>query len=724
MSRYLTIFKRNPIIGILILGTIIRLIFFLDYLSDPEWHQLIADSLFHDRWASSIASGDIIGKDVFFRAPFYIYLLGLVYTIFGYSLIAARIFGHLIGLISISITYCLAYKIFSKKTAIIAGVIHGLYPIAIYFESELLVDSLFTMLFELSVLLFLFAREKRRYRYYSLTGLSIGLAAITKPIILAMVPLFIIWIFIDRTSFKKSAINILIILTTILLSIAPVTLRHLVIADDFVLISSSGGVNFFIGNNPQADGMTATLPPPLRNNWEIQDTYHVAETECGQELKASEVSSFWYKKAMSWIVDNKVDFILLFIKKIYVWTKNVEISNNRNLTLFFDKLLILKLNPLNFGFIFSLAVIAMIFLIGQKGGSRDRIFLILLTACYIIVISLFFVNARFRLPAIPFIIILSGYGIEKIIELIIYRKHHLIYIPAILCGIGAAILSYSSPAGFQAKDVASGFFNKANFYLYHNDYAKAINYYHRVLAGNPGYPDANLNLGAVYLKMGLGDSAELYFKKESDIFPDNAKAFGNLASLYNLRNHYIQSQAFADSAIRLKPYFDDPYLISLRNYYELGDTTAFIGTLRQAEDNLTNMIRINLDAGLIFSQWKMYNRALRRLLMTLESQKQPMETNGGAFSYSFIDQSSISIIKARAAYQAGYIHGIMGEPEQSITLSNLAISLDSNLVEAYANLANGYMLVGEMNRAEEILNRARLRFPENNIIETLYQRFR
>ena len=93
MSRLFEIFKKHPVATLLLIGLIYRLIFLLNYISSPDWDQLLVDSLFHDRWAMTIASGNILGEDVFFRAPFYIYILGFIYTLVGHSLLAARIFG-------------------------------------------------------------------------------------------------------------------------------------------------------------------------------------------------------------------------------------------------------------------------------------------------------------------------------------------------------------------------------------------------------------------------------------------------------------------------------------------------------------------------------------------------------------------------------------------------------------------------------------------------------
>ena len=99
------LFIEKPVIPIIILGGILRLGYLLCYLNDPQWNQLLVDSLFHDRWAQSIAGGNILGREAFFRAPLYIYLLGGLYTVFGHALLVARIFGHICGLAAVFVTW-------------------------------------------------------------------------------------------------------------------------------------------------------------------------------------------------------------------------------------------------------------------------------------------------------------------------------------------------------------------------------------------------------------------------------------------------------------------------------------------------------------------------------------------------------------------------------------------------------------------------------------------
>jgi len=716
-ERLKKIFIEKPVIPIIILGGILRLGYLLFYLNDPQWNQLLVDSLFHDRWAQSIAGGNILGREAFFRAPLYIYLLGGIYAVFGHALLIARILGNICGLVAVFVTWKISVRLFSKKAAVAASLIHALYPIAVYFESELLVDSFFTLLVELSIWFFLKALDTRNIKTFIVSGLFIGLAAITRPVILALIPLYLLWIWLSAENHLNAFQIIGLMISIIIIVISPVTIRNLIVADDLVLVSSSGGINFYIGNNENAEGYSAAMPPPAGHNWRIKDIEYLAEKEANRNLKASEISRFWYNKGFQWIIHNKADFIKLYFFRLYLLMNNLEISNNRNLPLFFSSNPFLKFNPLNFGLIISLAIMGLAFLFFKRRLNGPRLFLILFSVLYILIISLFFINARFRLPVIPLFIILSGYGLTALFEST--KKKVLSYttvIPIIL-GFGMYMLAHGDVSKIGKNDITSGLFNQANYYLYFNNMDRAIDLYAEVLSVNPGYPDANLNLGAAYLKKGVGDSAEYYFRRELSVSENNAEAWSNLASLYYIKKIYDSAALYADSALSARPYLIDAYLIKMRILSAQNNLRALEQTIHQAlyynEDNP----EINLEAGIIYSNHQDFGRAQKYLTAVPKAAPPAVETDDNAFNYSnAAGGDHLRNLQYEALSQLGYIYGIQGRLDSSIEMSRRAVEIDSSKSRAYINLINALRLQGEREKAFAVLAIARARFPNDSIV--------
>ena len=86
--------------------------------------------------------------------------------------------------------------------------------------------------------------------------------------------------------------------------------------------------------------------------------------------------------------------------------------------------------------------------------------------------------------------------------------------------------------------------------MYQSKYEEAKKYFHLTLSENKKYKNANLNLGAIFLRTGQIDSAEYYFRKELDFHPDNSKAFSNLASLFFVKEDYIKAIDYAQMGIQ------------------------------------------------------------------------------------------------------------------------------------------------------------------------------
>ena len=73
-------------------------------------------------------------------------------------------------------------------------------------------------------------------------------------------PALVVWILVlHRPHWRRSLGYALCLFIGCIAPVLPVTIRYLVVGNDFVLIASQGGVNFYIGNNPHADGMSAVI---------------------------------------------------------------------------------------------------------------------------------------------------------------------------------------------------------------------------------------------------------------------------------------------------------------------------------------------------------------------------------------------------------------------------------------------------------------------------------
>ena len=76
--------------------------------------------------------------------------------------------------------------------------------------------------------------------------------------------------------------------------VLPCALHNYLLAGEPVLLSAHSGINFFIGNNAQANGYPQ-IPTPLHADQQgmLKDSILWAERAEGRPLKRAEVSAFW-----------------------------------------------------------------------------------------------------------------------------------------------------------------------------------------------------------------------------------------------------------------------------------------------------------------------------------------------------------------------------------------------------------------------------------------------
>jgi len=701
----------NPIYFILLVALVIRIIYLVTYSGLTEWDMFTVDTGFHHRWAQSIADGNIFGDDIYIRGPLYIYLLGMCYAVFGATIWIGKILGLVIGLATTVVVYKLGMRLYGKSAAVIASLFYSLYPIAIYFEGELLADSLFTLLLTMSILLLIYAVDKKTLKSVVWVGVIFGLAAITRPIILGLLPIFLIWYLNSIWKQDRKWISVVVFFISIMAVIAPVTIRNLVVGGEPVLVASSGGINFYIGNNPEADGLTAKFPP-MGSNWSMGEVKSLAEVYTGKKLNWSEVSDYWYGQSYDWIGSNFGDFASLYIKKLYHFVNNYEISNNRFLSSFFNNFTILKYNPISFGLLFMIAIWGATIVALSGKWRKEESLMILIIIVYIALISLFFVNARFRLPIIPIIIIIASAGLEKMQGVKSYKK---LIVPAIVT-ILAGILTFGNLYGFDKNTNLAEYFSQANNHLKLGEYDKAIADYLEIISRKNDFKGANLNLGVAYSLSKQPDMALKYLDAELRHYPNSAEAFSAKAAHYLAYNNIPEAIRAGNYALGVDPDNYELHLPLVRSISHEGDVNHLNELIDYYERKADLPPFLKLEIGNSFSGMKVYDKANEYYHEVIHSNDQPIETAEWTVSNLANYYGDIKSIKSRASLELGYIHGLGNRFDSSVYYNRQAIGYDSANVNAYINLINAYVISGDRASARKLIEESIIRFPNQNAI--------
>ena len=394
--------------AIVALALAVRMAYLADLRHTPFFNDPQMDALYHDQWAKRIAAGDWAGGGVFFRAPLYPYFLGLLYALTGTDYLAVRLVQFAIGAGTVLLTMVLGGRRFGRPAGLLAGLLVALHGPLVYFEGELLLVVLEVPLKLLTAWSLDRAIRGGGGRAWGVAGLWLGLAALVRPTVLAVWPVAAVYLLARRRlGGLRPAITYG---AAILATLSPVLIHNYAAGRDLVPVASQGGLNYFLGNNAAADGMSA-LAPDFRRTWTggVEDAQRQAELAMGRPLKPSEVSAFWMGRALAWGRENPGAFLRLQLNKLLYFWDAYEIPNNQDYY-FFSQLTRIFRVPLLLGF----GVLGPLALAGLVLGLWHRRLPFAWAAvplALVAVIVSFFVCDRFRVVLVPLFAIWAGGGL-------------------------------------------------------------------------------------------------------------------------------------------------------------------------------------------------------------------------------------------------------------------------------------------------------------------------
>ena len=95
-----------------------------------------------------------------------------------------------------------------------------------------------------------------------------------------------------------------LLLVGVIVGTSPCWAHNCFVARDPVFLSAHGGINFWLGNNPEATGYPRFPGLHAGQGQMLRDSIDQAEAAAGRSLKRSEVSRYWSAKARDYIAAN------------------------------------------------------------------------------------------------------------------------------------------------------------------------------------------------------------------------------------------------------------------------------------------------------------------------------------------------------------------------------------------------------------------------------------
>ncbi|MCB0155795.1 MAG: glycosyltransferase family 39 protein [Anaerolineae bacterium] len=340
------------------------------------------------------------------------FLAGLFF-VFGPSTLIAQLANLVLSGFILILAYQIAKRLFqSELSGRLTLLLLAFYPDHIFYTSLIATEILFLFLLLLTVLLLLMAQNKLRWAIAA--GVVCGLACLVKPQTILVPGLVLalqfmrVWSWPALKHYAKLGVLSYLMLG---LTLVPWTWRNYLLFDDFVFISTNGGYNLLVGNNPQANGTYSHDKPIAAMLSDVFD-------EQARDAKATAL-------AISYIRENPLQTLKLWPYKVWhlykresiglYWNQQgLSVDTNQRFAPIFTVLMTFA--QIYYGMLAILFMGSLFTL--KRAYSKIGLYPFLpisLIIYFTSITMLTFGIGRFHFPIIPWVIMVIGAGITTIV---------------------------------------------------------------------------------------------------------------------------------------------------------------------------------------------------------------------------------------------------------------------------------------------------------------------
>jgi hypothetical protein len=282
--------------------------------------------------------------------------------------------------------------------------------------------TLNTFLLALVVLMAARVRQKTTLGRAALAGLVLGLAVLTRQILVGVLPILLVWLWLNAPPKRMQVIKAgATVAAVALITVLPWTVRNYVVHGRVVLISTHGGMTFWNGNNPFTTGSGHEVYTDLVAEYrgeprdpELPEIMEMRPYPLPEDLEAQlstisevDLDRRLYHAGLQFVRQNPGRWSALAMEKLkgFLWIRmNVgtkyEASWSRYYTLMYAALLCLAVP----GLVLSLR------------RWRDYLLLYLLIAYYTLTFVAFNVQMRYRWEIELYLVVFAAVTIAFLLE--------------------------------------------------------------------------------------------------------------------------------------------------------------------------------------------------------------------------------------------------------------------------------------------------------------------
>lgn len=553
--------ERLWLAAILAAGLLLRLAHWAAARDQPFFGFLALDSLDYDRWGRALAAGTFQSNEPFFLAPLYPYGLAFVYRFVSPSLDAVYLVQIALALVGLFALHRAGRVLFGPREGLVAAALAATYPPLLVADSYLQKESLAATVTALLLWALAAARSDRKAGVeaarttgggvrallpWLAAGALLGALSLLRENALLLPPFLLplAWRQADATGALR---RVAAFAAGLVLALAPVAAHNARTGGGLLPTTYNGGLNFFIGNNAKADGTYRPVAPGKQTpELARREASRIAEAALGRPLTPGEVSRHWLGRGLAWARESPLAFARLQARKLALFFGGYEVPDA------FDFYWLKTLSPALRLPLFDFAGLSLLAAFGLWLG-RKRLADVAPAALFALgwaaTTALFFVSARFRLPAVPALALLAAPALVALGEAIASRETR----DALRLGapVAAAWLVSTVPAREPRLDLVH--FNVGLLLEARGDAPGAARAYVHALAADPNHYLACLNLGALAGRRRDFGEAIAWLSRAVEIQPGSEEAWSSLGGAYLGAGDLANARRSLETAYRLNP---------------------------------------------------------------------------------------------------------------------------------------------------------------------------
>lgn len=410
--------SRKVLLGLLILQIFYVLGFMLWYSQTALGLNPVLDGAETIALAQDLIEGSL-EREPFYRAMLYPALLaafGWITPDTASLALLARLINAFALITGSWVVFYLAHTIWKSTGAgLIAWALTGLNPVLLHFAADPIDITVAVTLFLLALLALWLALTRDKNHLHILSGVFAGLTVLTRPqfIFPAIALPFLVLIvqYITSSRYRRAAMAFLSLSLGLVFILCLQGVCNLLISGQWAILPTQGAFNLWAANEPDAHGryfvqtvaLTKADPGlnPTRREAEIR---YQRETGLNPGADPRAMDRYWNKRTVDRILQDPVSWLKQLAWKGYFLLHPHEQYNNKTYSVHKELSPWLRWNPLYWSVVLALGCAGFIF------GKRPP-FTWILIGCiftYVGALLLTFVSARFRIPLVPLLAILSG----------------------------------------------------------------------------------------------------------------------------------------------------------------------------------------------------------------------------------------------------------------------------------------------------------------------------